>query len=202
MLDLYQDGLDETVNEFAKVFKEYLENGRTDLFEKGVFTVHKCESHADDLRREIEMTLYGRQLLPESRGDILGILEAVDRIPNVLETLLFILCDEFVEIPEFLKPGLQDLVDTNIKTYQLVRKALDSLFHNPAQTVYVCKEIDNMESESDHRERALIREIYSTDMDLARKAQLKEVILTVGKISDRGENFADRVGIIAIKRNI
>ena len=202
MLDQYQDELDAMVKEFSRVFDEYLEHGRTEYFEKGVQAVHKCESQADDLRREIEMTLYGKQLLPESRGDLLGVLEAVDRIPNVLETLLFILCDEFVEIPDFLKPGLRDLVAVNIETYNLVRKAFDTMLHNPAETLWVCKEIDTKESESDHQERALIRQVYQADMELARKAQLKEIVLTIGKVSDRGENFADRLAIIAIKRNI
>ncbi|MEK0368345.1 MAG: DUF47 family protein, partial [Nitrosopumilus sp.] len=40
-------------------------------------------------RREIEISLYEKALIPESRGDILGLLEAVDRIPNKAESVAF-----------------------------------------------------------------------------------------------------------------
>ncbi len=202
MLNVYQERLDEIVQKFEKVFVTFLDHGYCEEFHNGVMEVSKLESSIDDLRREIEMLLYGRQLLPESRGDLLGILEAVDRIPNGLETVLFALHDQRVEIPEFLKPGLRELMLTNVQSYHMVRKALDALFHNPAETLYVCKEVDVKESESDRLERELIRSIFRSDAELAHKSQLKDVVLMIGSISDRGENCADRISIIAIKRNI
>lgn len=202
MIEIYQEHLDEAVRIFREVILGLFDKGYGEEFQAGVLEVSECESNIDDLRREIEMTLYGRQLLPESRGDLLGILEAVDRIPNMLETVLFILLDQEVAILEYLKPELRELVELNVQSYHLVRKALDALFNNPSKALYVCKEVDFKESESDRLERKLIRRIYQSDEELAYKSQLKDVVLTIGSISDRGENCADRISIIAIKRNI
>ncbi len=202
MLDAYQESLDKAVAVFAETMGKLLDEGASDAFQQGVLEVHRCESHIDDLRREIEITLYGRQLLPESRGDLLGLLEAIDRIPNALETVVFICRDEQVEIPDSLRADLRELIEINIAAYHLVRKALDALLHNPSETLYVCKEVDVKESESDRLERRIIRQIYSSDDELARKMQLRDLVLGIGRISDIGENCADRIVITAIKRNV
>ena len=49
--------------------------------------IHHAESQADDTRREIYVLLYGKALFPESRGDILGLLEATDKLPNAAESV-------------------------------------------------------------------------------------------------------------------
>ncbi len=163
---------------------------------------HVLESRADDLRRDIEMTLYGKALLPESRGDILGLLEAMDRVPNAAETALNIIETELVEIPDSYKEDFRELLDLNMEAYRLLRKTADVLFNNPKQTLYVVKDVDVKESASDRLERQLIRQIFASDMEKADKILLKDVVVAIGNVSDRAENAADRMAIIAIKRRI
>ncbi len=163
---------------------------------------HALESRADDLRRDIEMTLYGKALLPESRGDILGLLETMDRVPNAAETALNIIETEMVEIPDVLKDDFRELLDLNMAAYRQLRKTADVLFNNPKQTLYEVKDVDVKESASDRLERKLIRAIFASDMDKADKILLKDVVVAIGNVSDRAENAADRMAIIAIKRRI
>ncbi len=56
------------------------------------------------------------------------------------------------------------------------------------------------ESESDRIERGLIKSVFDAPGDKADKVLLKEVVLEIGAISDRAENAADRVRIVAVKR--
>ncbi len=203
LLKEYFEKTDLCFDCFEKGMWEYLEKGRSAEFSQWVIKTHQAESQADALRREIELTLYGQALLPESRGDILGLLEQFDRIPNRAETCLHIIECQFLDLPKQLKEDVEKLVSTNVEAYNLTRQAVDSLFHSPRMTPFYCSQVIAKESESDHRERRLIRKIFSelsaTDGE---RILYKELILAVGSISDRCETTSDRISIIAIKRQI
>jgi predicted phosphate transport protein (TIGR00153 family) len=203
LIDKYFAQCDSCFQLFDKAFKVYEETGLTPAFEAATQAVHKAESSADDLRREIEHTLYGRALLPESRGDILGLLEAFDRLPNMAETVLQVIHCQRIVIPEDLVPAYSQLVEINVQSYNLARKSVDNLMSNPRVTLHSTKEVDEKESESDRAERQIICDIFDrAELDNGMKLILKEVVLLIGSISDRAEGVADRIGIIAIKRQI
>ena len=164
--------------------------------------IHKLESDADDLRRDIEMKLYGQALLPESRGDLLGLLETMDTVPNSAETAVAIIETEHITIPESFQKGILELVDCNFEAYQLLKKTTDALLKNPKQTLYLVKEVDIKESDSDRLEQVLINDIFTSELEKADKILLKDVVVAIGNVSDRCENAADRMAIIAIKRRI
>lgn len=202
MVESYLERVDECVESFLKAIRLWVHEGRTVEFETLVDECHKRESQADDLRRNIEMTLYGKALLPESRGDILGLLETFDRIPNSAETALFMISCQRIDIPSEFAADVLRLTETNFETYGLVRKAFDALLDNPKQTLYVSKEVEDSESRSDREERALIGRIFDSDYSFGQKVLLKELVFSIGNIADRSENAADRIGIVAIKRKV
>jgi len=203
MMARYFERADQCFELFEGAFKTYQEHGQGEAFESAVQKTHQAESAADDLRREIEHTLYGKALLPESRGDLLGLLETFDKLPNMAETVLFALRCQRTEIPEDLLPAYQKLIEVNLQSYYLVRKAVDGLMNNPRVTLHTTKEVDEKESESDRVERQIICDIFSREgLDTGMKLLLKELVLLIGKISDRAETVADRIGIVAIKRQI
>ena len=114
--------MDERIEELRESFAECDKN--QDAFE--------AESAADDMRREIELTLYGKALLPDSRGDVLGLLESFDRLPNMAETGLFALRCQRIQLPGDLVPLYKQLVDINLQSYYLCRRAVDALFGDNA----------------------------------------------------------------------
>lgn len=202
MLDRYFDQCDVCLDAFENGFATYLDAGQGEAFEAAVQKTHEAESAADDLRREIELTLYGKALLPESRGDLLGLLETYDQLPNMAQTVLFALRCQRIVIPSELLEGYKSLVRLNLQAYYAVRKTVDELFHNPKVILYTAKEVDAKESESDRAERLMICNIFDTKMHTGDKLMFKELVLLIGHISDLAEKTADRVAIIAIKRQI
>jgi predicted phosphate transport protein (TIGR00153 family) len=163
--------------------------------------VHRSESNADDLRRSIELQLYERALIPESRGDVLGLLETLDAIPGMFQSLCYQLLLEKIVFPEQFRERYLHLVDVNLKSYDLIREAVLGLFYNnnvKAQTDLV----DAVESDSDHIERDLIRDIFSSKLDKADKILLKESVINTGDISDQAESVKDRLILAIVKRNI
>ncbi len=163
--------------------------------------VHRSESKADDLRRSIELQLYERALIPESRGDVLGLLETMDVIPGMFQSLCYQLLLEKIVFPEQFGERFLHLVDVNLKSYDLVRQAVLGLFYSKDvkdQTDLV----DAVESDSDHIERDLIRDIFNCKMDKADKILLKEIVIFTGDISDQAETVKDRLILAIIKRKI
>ena len=80
-----------------------LSSNRPEDFDEAVSKVHRLEAACDDLRREIEYLLYGKALLPESRGDLLGLLETFDRLPNIAETVAFLFSCQKMLLPADLR---------------------------------------------------------------------------------------------------
>ena len=202
MLADYFDRCDRCFRQFDEAFELYFSKGPTEEFDEAVGKVHRLEAACDDLRREIEYLLYGKALLPESRGDLLGLLETFDRLPNIAETVAFLFSCQKMLLPADLHPAYKDLLRVNIEAYELARRTVETLMTNPKATLHVTKDVEHKESESDRLERDLIRAIYSRDIAMGEKFALKEAVLLIGSISDRAETLADRVAIIAIKRKL
>lgn len=202
-LSAYFERCDECVSRFEKALEIYFSQGHGDAFAQSVGACHQAESQADDIRREIEHTLYGKALLPDSRGDLLGIIESFDRMPNVCSGILFGMLCQRTLVPEDLTDSIQQLASLNVEAYRLTRHCVASLFSNPKQTLGDAKAVDAKESESDRLERALIQRIFATEGgDTGKKILMRDLVLQIGDISDRAEDSADRIGIVAIKRQI
>ena len=203
MLSRYFERCDTCFQMFEKAFGVFFDTGQGAAFGAAVQKAHEAESAADDMRREIELTLYGKALLPDSRGDVLGLLESFDRLPNMAETALFALSCQRIVLPETLAPLYKRLVDINLQSYYLCRRAVDALLSNPKITLHATKEVDEKESESDRLEREMLCQIFDTpELSAGQKLLYKDMILLIGGISDRAEAVADRIAIVAIKRQI
>lgn len=202
MIDAYLDTVDSCMEKFHESMKRFLVTGCSQEFDREIEEVHKFESAADDLRRKIQMTLYGKALLPDSRGDLLVLLEFYDRIPGAAEDALFLTKVLCLNIPEEMLGDVEKLVEVNVEAYRRVRESMNTLFDNPNETLYQTRGVDAKESESDRLERALIERTFKSDIDVGEKMLFKELVQLIGKISDQAENAADRIGIVAIKRQV
>jgi predicted phosphate transport protein (TIGR00153 family) len=162
--------------------------------------VHDAEAKADDLRREIELDLYRKALIPESRGDVLGMIEAVDRIPNAFEHIVLEMHTEQQIVPKRFQDRFLELVQVNVDAYNALRDAIRDFFHNRSDVLDRLGHIDERESRSDKLQRKLVKGIFADDMPTAEKILLRDLVRRIGKISDRAESCADRLTLAAVKR--
>ena len=202
MIEEYLEKVAECMEQARKTLFLYMKKGSCDEFDDLVAKTHMAESCSDDLRREIEISLYEKALIPESRGDILGLLEAVDKIPNKAESVAFQIQTEALRIPDEFKSDLCKIININLNIFEDIKRAVRAVFKNIKEVRDITNEIDKKESSSDSMERALIKKLFSSDIDIGEKILLKELIIEIGSISDRAENTADRLNIMAVKRLI
>ena len=136
ILELKMDEFIDTVSESSLVFIEGLKNylsGDMKLFEEHVEKLHVQENKADKLRRSIEEQLYLETLIPESRGDVLALLETADDVIDQSRATLLEFSVEKPLIPTELHSNFLELTEKAIKAVDEMAKALRSFFKKPSE---------------------------------------------------------------------
>lgn len=198
----YLDNLRTAQENFQKAMNTYFEKGFSEDFEFLIEQTHKVESRADDIRNEIETMMYAKALIPESRGDILGLLESVDQIPSIFELILYMIQTQRLSTPDSFVLDVKELIRVSLECCELLVKQVEALFRKTEDIRSLVHTIDNKESYCDHIERRIIIKIFESDLDPFQKLQLKEMVIQLGEISDQADRVSRRVYIISVKRRV
>lgn len=197
----YLQDVENCMNTMRQAFDMYLDQGMHEGFEKLVEQTHTYEHEADLKRRNIEHTMYDKALIPESRGDVLGMLEAIDLVPGKCESVLYQVWMQSMTFPAEFMASFRQLVGVNIEAGKMLCQSMRELFLKVKNVHDGANLVSETERRSDAIERILIRSIFSSaSLDKADKILLKELVLEIGAISDLAENAADRLLIISVKR--
>ena len=199
----YLDNIKLSQDSFANALREcFLHGEKCENFGFFLQQTHKYESRADDQRQEINDLMYGKALIPDSRGDIMGLLAALDVIPHLFENILYMIQTQRLHLPEILKVDLQALVDLCLETCDLLYRQTVALFKKTGRIRELVNIIDTNESHCDHFERALITKLFDSDIEPFLKLQLKDLIVEIGEIANQADQVSKRINITSMKRRI
>jgi hypothetical protein len=187
---------------FAKAMNICLKEGVSDDFCFLMDQTHKFESRADDLRDETNELMYSRALIPESREDIMALLERVDGIPRSFEQILNMIRTQKLSFPGFLILDIQELIRVSMESCDLMAKQIDVLIKKKEGIRALMSTIDQNESHCDHIERRIITKLFDSDLEPFLKLQLKEMVVVMGEISDQADRVSKRINIMTMKRRI
>jgi len=202
LMDNYMNEAKTCLDEFRECLFVLFEDSTSEKSKELVKRVDKAESRADDFRHKIEFELYSKALMPESRGDLLGLVEAIDRIPNWAEELVYDIHLQRVVFPENLIKQFRELVEMNVHCFQILHKAIGALFTDLDAVPRLTQDVDHIEGEVDNLERDLISAVFDIEERLSYQNLLHRIIRSICDISDRAENVADRLTVLAAKRQI
>jgi len=188
-------------------FSLALETCLTDDKACGDFTflsgeTHRFESHADDVREEIKTLMYDKILLPESRGDIMRLVDSMDHIPGYMEIVLNMIKTQMLVIPEFLIGDIRELMKASLEACELMSFQVQDLFRRRGRIKELVSVIDLKESQCDKIERRLISAIFESELDGFQKLQLKELVIYLGEISDHVDKLSKQIYIMSLKRRV
>jgi predicted phosphate transport protein (TIGR00153 family) len=200
-IDEYLDHTSEVGLLFVEAMKDYVDR-RHEEFEARRRHVTELERHADDLRKDIERQLYAQTLIPESRGDVLGILEHTDTVINTVKMTLMRVSVERPEIPPDVARGFVELADYGSRSVQELVAGIRAFFRGAPTVTDSVHKVAFWEKEADKIIERLSRDIFQADLDLSRKMHLGDFVSRVGTVSDAAEEVSDRLAISAIKRSI
>ena len=198
----YCESILKCMDSFENAVKHYCADSNRDAVKASFTEVHKAESRADDIRREIEVLMYSKSLFPESRGDIMGLLETMDRVPNQAEEAIRMIWNQYVVVPQKHIAEILTLVDVCCRSASAMVEAAEKLFADFTNAAVAVGKIDELESEGDKIEASLIEKVFSEKPDSVAAIVFRDFIESVAGISDRAENVGDRIRIIVAKRTI
>ncbi len=198
-IDEYLDCVVRGALLFRQGVKYYLENSMDD-FEERLNDLDSLESHGDQLRRQIETSLYEHTLIPESRGDVLGLLESTDAVLNTMnETLM-----QFsVEIPELIPELHQmyiELAEVSTAAVEAMVLAIRAYFRDLNAVRDHINKVQFYENESDKIARKIKRIVFRKDLRLSHKIHMRYFAYHIENIADEAEDVTDRLAIATIKR--
>lgn len=206
-------GLENEIDDFLNKISEgalafrigiqiYVAEGRTPAFEEKLDHVNRLEGIADHLRRSIETKLYSQTLIPESRGDVLGLLETLDSVLNGMEGALWGFFIERPEIPKSFNSDFVDLADKVVQSVEELVRAARAFFRNIEAVADHNHKVMFFEKEADKISTKLKLAIFDSDLPLPNKAQLRNFVESIDNVADQAEDVADRLAIYTIKRTI
>ncbi len=205
-LELKMNEFLDAISETAMVFKEglkYYLRGDEEALQRQIKTIRKKENQADVLRREIEAQLYTETLIPESRGDVLALLENTDDLSNKAKKNLIELSIQRPQIPVELHADFRDLCEYTNSAVNEVVNAIRAFLSNPVTVRDYLHKVYHFEKESDRLAEKLKTKIFAyKDIELSKKAHLRYFVQHFDVLADRAEDVADRLAIYTIKRSL
>ncbi|MCH8238032.1 MAG: DUF47 family protein [Proteobacteria bacterium] len=201
-IDEFLDKLSESSLLFKSAVKTYLKEGCTPDFEQKLQDVNKMESTADHLRRAIETKLYAQTLIPESRGDVLGLIENLDHLLNLFEGALWAFSIEKPDIPEEFHADFETLTEMAVLSVESLVLASRAFFRNIEAVGDHNHKVMFYEKEADKIGTKLKKAIFASELDLSRKSHLRNFVEHIDNVPDWAEDVADRLAIYSIKRTV
>jgi predicted phosphate transport protein (TIGR00153 family) len=198
----YLENIKMTQESFSKALDDCFFDPYCDNFDFYIQQTHKYESRADDIREEIKDLMYRKALIPDSRGDIMGLVETLDEIPGLFETTLYIIQTQKLVLPEFIVKDFTELLRFTLESCDILLKQVEALFRKTDDMKAFTSKIDRIESHCDHIERRIVTRIFDSELDPFEKLQLKELVIHVGNVSDQADRVSRRIYIISIKRRV
>ena len=164
--------------------------------------VRQLEAEADRLRRAIGDELHSGAYMPLIRGDIYSLVEAFDRVPNAAEACATFFTSQKPSIPEEYTDAFRQLLADSLGSMKPLAEAVRTFFDPKGQTDEVRSltgEVSIEESKVDEQEWALTNSVFDSAHELAHKLHLRAAIRRIVHISDRAEDAADQLGLVAVK---
>ncbi|NNK92792.1 MAG: DUF47 family protein, partial [Desulfobacterales bacterium] len=118
-------GIEKQVEEFLNcvsrsgmIFRqgcEYYLMGNLEDFERKIEEITDCEHTGDNLRRSINERLFTKTLIPESRGDVMELLENMDSLLDRFKGALWRFRIEYPVICEDFHDDFRQLINSVIE---------------------------------------------------------------------------------------
>ncbi|NLH36814.1 MAG: DUF47 domain-containing protein [Thermotogaceae bacterium] len=170
-----------------------------DHFSEVFNQVKDLERNADEIRRSIISETYKGLFLPDMREVIHSLTEGIDRVVNKCESVSKILSFQTPYVPAQIREKMIGQLECAISASGSFTIAVQKLFDNIDEVHHYVLQVEEFEHNEDVIEGESLKEIFSLDLPLAEKLQLKELVINIGDIVDRTEDASDILEVLLLK---
>ncbi len=201
-IDDFLDNVSESGLLFKLGVDSYLK-GNVESFEKKLEDITQTENQGDSLRRSLEEQLYMQTLIPESRGDVLELLENMDTLLDRFKGAMWRFEIEYPAIPVEMHNDFKELVSCVVDSVEAMVRSARAFFKDIAAVSDHMHKVSYWEKQSDKVSTRLQRNIFrNNELQLSHKLQLRDFVIHVDQIADQAEDVADKLSIYVIKRSL
>ncbi len=196
----------DNVSESGLLFKLGVDSflkGNFESFGKKLEDITHTEKQGDSLRRSLEEQLYVRTLIPESRGDVLELLENMDALLDRFKGAMWRFEIEYPVIPDEFHNEVKELVACVVEAVEAMVRSARAFFKDITAVADHMHKVSYWEKQSDKVSTQLQRNIFrQEDLRLSHKLQLRDFVTHIDQIADQAEDVADKMSIYVIKRSL
>lgn len=190
---------------FEETLRHYMTQGDDDVFAQRQQQISEIESNGDNLVKSIVRVLYTEMLIPESRADVLSLLQDIDHILDDFEQVCFAVDVEQPDLSDIsprLVNSFQDLISIVVSAVENLIRAARAFFRDINSVRDHLHKVNFLEAEADKLAMYLKRSLFESDLSLERKMHLRYFVDLVDSIADEAEDVADWLAIYTIKRSL
>ncbi len=201
LVQQHADTAQNCLNATIPLVEAYLA-GDAATFKQRAEVVHGEENKADSLKWEIGQALADGAFLPTIRSDIYRLVESVDKLAGRGEDVAIFLTDQMPSIPADYQADLGEILALNVACADQLHAALDSYFQPKGELSDLhahTNDVGKLESQIDTRQSQLTQQLFSSDLELAAKIHLVQLLNTICDISNAAEDVADELAFAAMR---
>ncbi len=200
--DVFLDKVSEAGLLFKTGVEAYLSDN-IESFEKKIEDIIEAEHDGDALRRDLEETLYVQTLIPESRGDVLELLENMDALLDRFKGVLWKFNIERPHLIIEFDDDFKELTSIVVEAVEAIVRSSRAFFKDISSVADHLHKVPYWESQSDKIASKIQQTIFRReDISLSEKMQLQDFVRHIDKIADRAEDVSDKLRIFVIKRSL
>ena len=202
-IDRFLDNIESTAQIFELAVGEYLD-GKRELFEERVEQIDTLEHASDELRRSIKYKLYSNLLIPDARGDVLGLIETLDNILDVAKKVVNHFSIETPIVWPFLEDDFRELTAASVKSVFALVRASRAFFREIGRVNDHLNQVHFWEHEADKIEERLKRRAFRSEEieKFSMKVHVRYFAERISLLADEAESVSERLAVYAIKRTI
>lgn len=186
------------------LFEALFEQEREKLLECAE-QIRTLETEADKIKSTFRLNMPKTLLLPVDRKDLLSLIGDQDKLADICEEIGKILSFRDMEVPQSIKPLLDELLEGTIEVCGEAKKMIEELdelvevgFGGDREVEKVNRIISGVRKSEHNIDKILFRTrqaLYSIEKDLNPIDVMfwYKVVELVGNLSDQAENMADRL---------
>lgn len=204
-LDDYLDHAQDCLRKFHDAIEYVAEKGVDEHFDVLASEISEKEQNCDEIRRTIEHAMFSEFLLPETREDLMEIIEKMDSVPNHCDDVSSMISDQRSEILPAIRCDMIELLKICLKTFQVTIAATRDCFGRMDNIAKLVAEVDDYENLGKRIQRKMIKAIFeSKKLETHPGGRLiqKEIVTEIGEICGLCKHISEKIMITAIKRRV
>ena len=201
LIDEHLRKVEECLQSMLSAIEDYLQ-GKIDAAESCTSRAHDAESEADDIRRKIVELLHRGAFLPIFREDVMELVVMVDGIAGHAQACCNFIMIQRPDVPVALREDFLRIAQDSVASLSPLQEGVTKLSQDFSITRAKVAEIHDIESVVDDLEWQLSCRIFSTDLALAHKMHLKQLVDMIEDISDIAEDAAEVLETLIIKKQV